>query len=311
MNVFARHRAILAVAGVIVAVTLIAIAAVLLASQGGKPPEAAQPSSTPSSSTPSVSGTQSPPAAVMTVNVYFHMGPTIDPAQVTVVTRTIPRTSAVATAALNQLLAGPTAAERSAGYSSFFSDQTANMLRSVRVTSRVAYADFGDFSGIIPNASSSYGSAALLAELDATLKQFGTVRSTVYSFDGDVDAFYAWLQRVPPTGEPGTTVAPRIDGVTVTSGQPISQGWLTLPDGAGTTTIAVRTTAANHVRLYLTPTGTQTAPLTRLLAEGPTVGGTFSYTWHYPDSALMAHLSVVATGLGGRAEQIPFNVMHP
>jgi Sporulation and spore germination len=100
----------------------------------------------------------------------------------------------VATAALRQLLAGPTATERGNGYWSFFSDATATMLRGVRIANGVARADFADFSRIIPNASSSSGSAALLAELDATLKQFGTVRTTVYSFNGDVAAFYEWLQ---------------------------------------------------------------------------------------------------------------------
>jgi hypothetical protein len=64
--------------------------------------------------------------------------------------------------------------------------------------------DFRDFSGIIPNASSSFGSAALMAELDGTLKQFSSVRSTVYSFDGNVDAFYLWLQLTPPTTDQGT-----------------------------------------------------------------------------------------------------------
>ncbi len=29
--------------------------------------------------------------------------------------------------------------------------------------------------------------------MDGTLKQFSSVRSTVYSFDGNVDAFYLWL----------------------------------------------------------------------------------------------------------------------
>jgi hypothetical protein len=133
--------------------------------------------------------------------VYFHRGDSTEPGTVVGVDRTVPRTSLVATAALEQLLAGPTTAERSAGYWSQFSAATAGMLHSFRVGNGVAHADFRDFSRIIPNASSSAGDAALLAELDATLKELGTVR-TVYSFDGDVAAFYEWLQLAPPVGTP-------------------------------------------------------------------------------------------------------------
>ncbi|RAS62553.1 sporulation and spore germination protein [Lentzea atacamensis] len=128
-------------------------------------------------------------------SVYFHRG---DPAAVVAVPRSVPKTQMVATAALNELLAGPTVAEREAGYWSMFVPGTAKSLKSVQITDGVAHADFTDFSTIIPNASSSTGSAALLAELDATLKQFPTVRSTVYSFNGDVAGFYHWLQVTPP-----------------------------------------------------------------------------------------------------------------
>ena len=50
------------------------------------------------------------------------------------------------------------------------------------------------------NASTSAGSALLLAQLDATLTQFPTVEATRYSFDGDQEAFYSWLQLAVPPG---------------------------------------------------------------------------------------------------------------
>ena len=37
--------------------------------------------------------------------------------------------------------------------------------------------------------------------LDSTATQFPTVDRVVYSFGGDIAAFYEWLQRTPP--EPG------------------------------------------------------------------------------------------------------------
>ena len=96
----------------------------------------------------------------------------------------------------------------------------------------------------------------------------------------------------------------------VTSGQPVKAGWLT-PAGTGTVTFAVHTIGADRVRLYLTPTGTGTSSLRKLIGEGAPVNGVFSFAWHYPDKQLMDHFTVVATGPGGRVQQIPFNVVHP
>lgn len=110
--------------------------------------------------------------------------------------RVVPRTPAVLQAALEQQLAGPTPEERRVlGLSSFFSDETEGMLRSVTVdVEGHAVVDFGDFSGVVPNASSSLGSALLLGELNATVFQFPTVRSLEYRFEGSCDAFANWLQ---------------------------------------------------------------------------------------------------------------------
>lgn len=112
--------------------------------------------------------------------------------------RTVPK-PAVLAGAMRALLAGPTAAERRRGYGGWFSARTAGTLRGVRLSRGVATIDFRDFSRRIPSASSSCGSALLLAQLNATARQFPTVSRAVYSFDGSAAAFYAWLQRgVPP-----------------------------------------------------------------------------------------------------------------
>jgi hypothetical protein len=113
------------------------------------------------------------------------------------VSRTVPLSPEVATAVLSELLRGPTTRERAAGYWSFFSHDTAGMLRGVRVTGATGFADFRDFRRLISNATSSYGSTALLAESDATLKQFPTIMGTLDAFNGDVPAFYTWLQFGP------------------------------------------------------------------------------------------------------------------
>lgn len=115
-------------------------------------------------------------------------------------THAVERAVTVATpeAALRALLAGPTVAERAAGYSSWFSAATADMLDRVTVGDGVARVSFRDLRPVIPGASSSCGSEALLSALDATLGQFPAMVSTRYSILGDETAFYEWLQMEPP-----------------------------------------------------------------------------------------------------------------
>ncbi len=101
--------------------------------------------------------------------------------------------------ALAQLLAGPTPAEQAQGLTSWFSSATSGMLRSVVIEDRAARVDFDPaLATTIPNASASCGSSLLLAQLDATIGQFGSADRVLYSLGGDVEAFYSWLQMVVP-----------------------------------------------------------------------------------------------------------------
>ena len=93
---------------------------------------------------------------------------------------------------------GPTAEETAAGFSSLFGPATADALLEVVVADGIARVSFRDLRQIIPNASSSCGSAALLGALDATLAQLPGIRGARYSFGGDEAAFYEWLQMAPP-----------------------------------------------------------------------------------------------------------------
>ncbi|MGW4213567.1 Gmad2 immunoglobulin-like domain-containing protein [Lentzea sp. NPDC004789] len=186
------RRTKIVIAGVAATAVVLGLVAVLITLRGSRTEPAAPTSTTPTSAPASSS------AGTTNLLVYFHRGTPGDPGKVVAVPRSVPKTAAVATAALNELLPGPTAAERADGYWSMFVPGTAHSLKSVRVADGVAHVDFHDFRNVIPNASSSFGSAALLAELDTTLRQFLTVKSTVYSFDGDVASFYQWLQLTPP-----------------------------------------------------------------------------------------------------------------
>ena len=100
--------------------------------------------------------------------------------------------------ALRELLAGPTSGEAAAGFTSLFGPPTADVLLGVVVVDGIARVSFRDLRRIIPNASSSCGSAALLGALDATLARLPGIRGARYSFGGDEAAFYEWLQMAPP-----------------------------------------------------------------------------------------------------------------
>lgn len=100
--------------------------------------------------------------------------------------------------AVAALLAGPTEAEREDGYGGWFGPETAGALRSVVVDGTTAHVDFEDLREIIPNASSSCGSAGLLAQLDQTLRQFPDIEQTVYTIEGSAPTFYEWLQLAAP-----------------------------------------------------------------------------------------------------------------
>lgn len=131
-----------------------------------------------------------PPPGQMVVTVFFTCNAdTVVPAY-----RLAPASTGVLRAALDQLLAGPTPAERTAGLGSWFSSDTAGMVASVSVSNGKAVVNFRDLRAIIPNASTSAGSQLLLAQLDATVFQFSTVRSVEYRIDGSCSRFFEWLQ---------------------------------------------------------------------------------------------------------------------
>src|SRR5687768_15321563 len=85
-------------------------------------------------------------AGSMTIKVYFHSDKH-DPAwmecnKVYPVTRTIPRTQAVATAALQELFKGTTADESARQFSGFPPEATRGILKSVKVRRGAAYVNF-------------------------------------------------------------------------------------------------------------------------------------------------------------------------
>jgi spore germination protein GerM len=97
--------------------------------------------------------------------------------------------------ALSLLVSGPTPEERDQGLHSWFSSETAAVLLSAEVDpDGHAVVDFRDLRPLIPGASSSAGSEALLRELNGTVFQFPGVRSVEYRIEGSCALFWEWLQ---------------------------------------------------------------------------------------------------------------------
>jgi len=137
------------------------------------------------------------PEELMTVKVFFsnsELDPEISCNKVFPVEREISETLDVAKAALEELFKGPTEEEKNEGYVSWFSDTTEDILKSVKIENDTAYVDLKDIRQIIPNVSSSCGSAEFLAEVETTLKQFSAVDRVIIAIEGKPETFYEWIQ---------------------------------------------------------------------------------------------------------------------
>jgi hypothetical protein len=104
---------------------------------------------------------------------------------------------ALLTAAVESLLAGPTASEQAAGASSLFSAATAGLLLDLTLApdGSVTVNFDPSLATILTNASASAASEQLLRELDATVFLRPGVTGAEYQLGGSCDDFFAWLQR--------------------------------------------------------------------------------------------------------------------
>jgi spore germination protein GerM len=164
------------------------------------PSPSPSPATTATSAQVTTSATTPTPSApaTTTVTLYFSNS-VLDPgasncAQVYAVHRNVPASSDVLAATLKELLAGPTAAEAAKGYGSWFSPATAQALISAKVSGNTSYVNLTDLRTVIPNASTSCGSASLLAQLRTTAQQGGMTPRVLYAINGQPKTFWEWLQ---------------------------------------------------------------------------------------------------------------------
>jgi spore germination protein GerM len=98
------------------------------------------------------------------------------------VKRFVNDTPQIATAAINQLLAGPTEAEKDGGYYSGISASA--RLLSLSITDSKAYADFDQE---LQNIGGSCRVQTVRAQIENTLKQFSTVHEVIISIEGETE----------------------------------------------------------------------------------------------------------------------------
>jgi hypothetical protein len=130
-----------------------------------------------------------------TVMIYFSTGDGSDCGAVDSFVRTVTDDVDLYLSAFEELVSGPTAAELADGAGSFFSSATADTARSAVLTDGLLVVDFDDLRPLIPNASTSCGSEALLAQLNGTAFQFDGVERTRFLIEGSCGDFANWLQR--------------------------------------------------------------------------------------------------------------------
>lgn len=134
----------------------------------------------------------------MTVKVFFHNekfnANQQDCLKVYPTNRTIPKTAAVARAALDELFKGTTDDERKAEFWSFPADDTKGIVKSLNIKSGVAYLNFNKIVfDKLGNTTSTCG-GGFYSSIEETLKQFPTIKEVVYAVEGSTNDFYEWVQ---------------------------------------------------------------------------------------------------------------------
>lgn len=129
------------------------------------------------------------------VHVYLLCDRPGDVRAVQAIPRVVPSEREPLEAALVELFAGPTVAERRAGLGSWFWYRTAPLLHSAELSpDGLAVVDMGNIFLYMNGASTSAGGSALLSQLNHTVFQFPDVTAVEYRIDGSCDAFFYELQ---------------------------------------------------------------------------------------------------------------------
>lgn len=133
---------------------------------------------------------ENPLVGVATIKIYFAnsrlngQGAEYDCSKVFAVEREV-ATPAVATAAINELLKGPTAAEKSQGYNTEIPN--GSKLNSISIVNGTALADFNETT---ESGGGSCSMAGRTWQIVQTLKQFSTIKLVRLSIDGRTEDIF-------------------------------------------------------------------------------------------------------------------------
>jgi germination protein M len=145
-----------------------------------EPSSSAEPTGTPGSSAPPSASPAPTPADTMIVRVYFVLGGEPGTEGLVPLLRVVPKSVAVGSAAMNELLAGPTAAE--AGDRTITTAiPSGTRLLGLTVKDGVATVDL---SSEFESGGGSAGLRYRLGQVVYTLTQFSTVTSVLFQVDG-------------------------------------------------------------------------------------------------------------------------------
>jgi hypothetical protein len=154
-------------------------------------------------------------------------------------------------------------------------------------------AELGSFKGRVSFSKPTAGAGWLLFTTESEADGVGVLEATALRI-----RFQA------------AVAAPVITGVTSVPALIPSAFALELPKGSGTAVVRVKATGTSKVRFLLTPTGTGTASLAKLLGEDADGSDGWTLRWSYADQPLLGHITIRATGPGGSAEKL-LGVHHP
>lgn len=134
-----------------------------------------------------------------TIKVYFSnekLNPNInDCNKVYPVTRKIPKTTAIAKAALEEMFKGVTKEEEAKGYGGIPPAESNGVLKSINVKNGAAYVNFTNrVTEQMGNATTSCGGGQYFGMIEKTLTQFPTIKKVYYAVEGDTNEFYEWVQ---------------------------------------------------------------------------------------------------------------------
>lgn len=137
-------------------------------------------------------------AETMKIKVFFHnekLNPEmLDCTKAFPTERTIPKTKAVARAALDELFKGVTKEEAAKGFWSFEPESTRDIIKSLNVKKGNAYLNFNKVVyEKLGNATTSCG-AGFWPMVEETLMQFSTIKKVLYAVEGNPRDFYEWVQ---------------------------------------------------------------------------------------------------------------------